>query len=110
MLFVSLGVDDPSFFVWLAGLCEFGAAIALGLGFFMRLGTFGAVLYLLIATYLGHHFSLGFIWARAWWGWEFATMWMVLIFTYVFTGSHLFSIDQRVEDSYQVPKWLQRLM
>lgn len=108
--FIGLGVDQPDAFVWLAGLCEFGAAIALGLGLFMRLGAFGAVLYLLIATYLGHHFSLGFIWAGPGGGWEFATMWMVLIFTYVFTGSHKFTIDQRIEDKYQVPNWLQKLM
>lgn len=108
--FISLGVAHPDAFVWLAGLCEFGAAVALGLGFFMRLGAFGAVLYLLIATYLGHHFSLGFIWAGPGGGWEFATMWMVLIFTYVFTGSHLFSIDQRIEDTYRVPGWLRKLM
>jgi len=108
--FIGLGVADPDFFVWLAGVCEFGAAIALGLGLFMRLGALGAVLYLLIATYLGHHFSLGFIWAGPGGGWEFATMWMVLIFTFAFTGTHKFSIDQRLEDHYRLPNWLRRLM
>jgi putative oxidoreductase len=108
--FTSLGVPDPTFFVWLAGLCEFGAAVALALGFLMRLGSFGAVLYLLIATYLGHHFNLGFIWAGQGGGWEFATLWMVLIFSFAITGFHKFSVDQRLEDKFNLPKWLKKLM
>jgi putative oxidoreductase len=108
--FVKLGVPHPDFFVWLAGFCELGAAIALGLGFLMRLGSLGAVVYLLIATYLGHHFSLGFIWANPGGGWEFAMMWMVLIFSFVLTGSHSFSLDQRLEDWLKLPSFIRKLL
>lgn len=100
--FTSLGINDPSFFVWLAGLCEFAASIGVGLGFLMRWGALGAVLYLMIATFLGHHFSKGFIWANPGGGWEYATMWMVLIFAFVLTKSHQFSIDQYLEDRFKL--------
>jgi putative oxidoreductase len=106
--FMHLGVPDPVFFVWLAGLCELAAAIGVGLGLFMRLGALGAVVYLLIATYLGHHFSLGFIWAGG--GWEYAIMWTVLIFSFVVTGFHAFSIDQYLEDKFKLPKWIKKIL
>lgn len=96
--FIQLGVPYADFFVWMAGLCEFGAAIALGLGLLIRLGSFGTVLYLLIATILGHHFSLGFIWAGPGGGWEFATMWTVLILSFGITGFRGFSLDQKIRD------------
>lgn len=102
--FMQLNVPSADFFVWLAGCCEMGAAIAIGLGFLMRIGAVGAVLYLLIATYLGHHFSLGFIWAGG--GWEFATMWMVFISTFAITGFNLFSIDQVLRKRWRFPRWL----
>lgn len=108
--FTQLQVPHPDFFVWLAGLCEFGAAIALGLGFMMRLGAAGAFVYLLIATYLGHHFSLGFIWASAGGGWEFAVMWMMLILTFAITGVNTFSIDQELQKQFNIPKWIKKLM
>jgi putative oxidoreductase len=108
--FIYLGVPHAEFFVWLAGFCEFGAAIALSLGFMMRLGAIGAALYLCIATYLGHHFFLGFIWAGPGGGWEFATMWIVLVLAYAITGAHQFSIDQRLEDRFKLPKFLKLLM
>lgn len=108
--FINLNVPHANFFVWLAGLCEFGAAIALCLGFFMRIGAIGAVLYLLIATYLGHHFLMGFIWANPGGGWEFATMWMILILSFAVTGSYEFSIDQRLNDKYQLPNFIKKLM
>jgi putative oxidoreductase len=76
----------------------------------MRLGAIGAVLYLVIATYLGHHFSLGFIWAGQGGGWEFATMWIILILCFAITGAHQFSIDQRLEDKFKLPKWVKALM
>lgn len=96
--FTSLGVPHPELFVILAGLCEFGAAITLTFGLFLRLGAFCAVLYLFIATYLGHHFSLGFIWAGPGGGWEFATMWMMLIFSFCLARTHQFSFDQRIKE------------
>jgi putative oxidoreductase len=108
--FSYLGVPYPAFFVLLAGCCELAAAIALSLGFFMRLGAIGAALYLIIATYLGHHFSLGFIWAGIGGGWEFATMWIIFILCFAITGAHQFSIDQRLEDKFKLPKFIHVLM
>ncbi len=108
--FTHLGVPDPVFFVWLAGLCELGAAIAIGLGLFMRLGAFGAVLYLMIATYLGHHFSLGFIWANEGGGWEYVVMWSALIFSFVVTGYHQFSLDHYLENKFNLPEWMRKIM
>lgn len=108
--FTQLGVPNPNLFVWIAGFCELGAAIALGLGFLMRLGAAGAALYLIIATYLGHHFSLGFTWVGPGGGWEFATMWIILILSFAFSGAHEFSIDQRLEDTFKLPKFIKKLM
>lgn len=108
--FMYLGVPHAEFFVWLAGLCEFGAAIALSLGLLMRIGAVGAAIYLMIATYLGHHFSLGFIWAGPGGGWEFATMWIILILCFAVTGAHEFSVDQRLEDTFKLPAFIRRLM
>jgi putative oxidoreductase len=106
--FVQLGVPHADAFVWLAGCCEFGAGIALCLGLLLRAGALGTVIYLGIATYLGHHFLLGFIWAGPGGGWEFATMWMILILSFALTGAHEFSIDQRLEDLYLLPRWITR--
>ncbi|WP_306686816.1 DoxX family protein [Candidatus Coxiella mudrowiae] len=41
---------DPNFIVTLAGLCELRGTIAIGLGFFTRLGSIGITLYLLLFT------------------------------------------------------------
>ncbi|WP_304985807.1 DoxX family protein [Coxiella-like endosymbiont] len=54
--FIELEIVDPNFIVTLARPCELRDAIAIGLGFFTRLGSFGITLYLLIATVLGKHF------------------------------------------------------
>jgi putative oxidoreductase len=48
-------------FLYLAGIIEFLGSLAVICGFLIRFSSFGLVLYLLIATFLGHHFSLGFI-------------------------------------------------
>ncbi len=108
--FIGLGVPFPDYFVWFAGFCEFGAAIALGLGFFMRIGALGTVLYLMIAAYLGHHFDLGFIWVDPGGGWEFTVMWVTLIFSFFITGSHRFSIDHYLEERFSIPAFIKRLM
>ncbi len=108
--FIALGIPDPNSFVWFAGLCEFGAAVTLGLGLFMRIGVLGSVVYLMIAAGLGHHFSLGFIWANTGGGWEFAVMWAVLMISFVITGSHRFSLDQYLEEHFSFPQLIKRLM
>ncbi len=108
--FIHLGVPHADFFVWLAGFCEFGAAITLSLGFMTRLGAIGTILYLAVATFLGHHFTSGFIWAGPGGGWEFAVLWMVLIASFAVTAFHKFSIDQRIEDHFNVPQSIRRWM
>jgi len=108
--FVHLGVPHASFFVYLAGLCEFAAAIGLSVGLLMRIGSLGAALYLTIATYLGHHFLSGFIWAGPGGGWEFAVMWIMLIISFALTGAHEFSIDQVLEDHFHLPPWLKKFL
>ncbi len=108
--FIALGVPDPGYFVWLAGLCELSAAVALGLGLFMRIGALGSVFYLLIAASLGHHFSLGFIWANPGGGWEFTVMWCVIMLSFVITGSHRFSVDQYLEEHFSFPQLIKKLM
>jgi len=92
--FVALGIPYPNFFVWLAGCCEFAAALSISSGFLLRIGALGATLYLLIATYLGNHFLLGFIWVNHGGGWEFAVMWAVIILSFALTGEHFFSLDE----------------
>jgi len=60
-VFHSLGVPDPLLFVYLAGTIELLGSLAVSCGFLIRFSSIGLVVYLLTATYLGHHFSLGFI-------------------------------------------------
>ncbi len=104
--FMNLGLSHADFLVWLAGLCEFAAAFSLACGFMLRLGAFGATLYLLIATYLGNHFALGFIWVNHGGGWEFSIMWATIIFSFGLTGAHHFSLDQCLEDRYRLPSFV----
>jgi putative oxidoreductase len=103
--FVNLHVPYPAFFVTLAGLCEFGAAIALGLGLLTRLGAIAAALYLVIATYLGNHFLLGFIWANAGGGWEYPVLWTVFTLIFAVLGGGRFSLDYLMTSHYSLPKW-----
>lgn len=108
--FTLLNVPHPDGFVWLAGLCEFAAALSLSTGLFLRLGAFGATGYLIIATYLGNHFSLGFIWVNHGGGWEFAVMWMAIIFSFGLSGMHDFSIDQWLEARFNLPSYIKKIL
>jgi putative oxidoreductase len=101
--FTNLHVPMPVFFVALAGLCEFGAAIALGLGLFTRLGAVCTAVYLLVATMLGNHFSLGFIWANAGGGWEYPVLWIVFTLVFAVTGSGKFSFDDLIRQHRALP-------
>lgn len=107
--FTHLGIPHPEFFVILAGLCELGAAIALGLGLITRLGALFAGLYLLIATYLGNHFILGFIWASPGGGWEYPLMWLVLTLIFAISGAGQFSLDYYINSKYKLPKFIRCL-
>ena len=108
--FADLGVPHPFILVFLAGLCEFCASISLTTGLMTRTGAIGATLYLIIATYLGNHFSSGFIWVNHGGGWEFAVMWMVLVCSYAFTNARDFSLDQCINDRFIIPDMLKIMM
>ena len=109
--FAALGILNAGFFVKLAGLIELGGAISLGLGFLTRVGAIGTALYLLIATKLGHHFRLGFIWADPGGGWEYPVMWSALILSFaVFGDTGRYSIDGVLQEKYKLPIWLKKLM
>jgi putative oxidoreductase len=106
--FVNLHTVSPDALVILAGLCEFGAAIALGLGFLTRLGAICTALYLFIATASGHHFSLGFIWANQGGGWEYPVMWTVFVLVFAVTGGGQYSLDALISKRFHA-KWFAKL-
>ncbi|AIT63686.1 DoxX family protein [Coxiella burnetii] len=108
--FLRLGITNPDFLVRLAGLCELGGAIAIGLGFLTRLGSLGITLYLIIATVLGNHFQKGFIWANPGGGWEYPVMWAVLLLSFCVLGAGKYSIDASLQQKFELPQWLQKLM
>lgn len=108
--FIDLGVPDPALFVYLAGLSELISTISIGLGLFIRPGALFCTTYLLIATYLGHHFSFGFMWIMPGGGWEFALLWSMLIFSFAISGAHTFSIDEYLEDRFKLSLFLRRLL
>jgi putative oxidoreductase len=106
--FINMNAIMPYELVVLAGLCEFGAAIALGLGFLTRLGALCTALYLTIATVTGNHFSLGFIWADPGGGWEYPVMWTVLVLVFAVTGAGKFSFDYYINERLQ-KQWYRKL-
>ena len=108
--FAELGVPSPGFFVWLAGLCELGAAVGIGLSILTRLAAPCAALYLFVATILGQHFKLGLISANPGGGWEYPVMWMVLLLSFIYAGAGPFSIDGAALRRKRVPDWLLVLM
>jgi len=108
--FERLGVAAPDLMVWLAGLCELGAAIGIGLGLFTRLAAIGAALYILIATVMGNHFFLGFIWAASGGGWEYPVMWTVLLLSFAFAGAGRFSLDHLILQNTRLSRFLQLAM
>ncbi len=108
--FEQLGTPAPDFLVWLAGLCELGAAIGIGLGLLTRLASLGSALYLLIATLMGSHFTMGFIWASPGGGWEYPVLWIVLILSFCYSGAGAFSIDGVLRRHFSLPGWVEALM
>ena len=91
--FQSMGLSGAFYFVLVAGLCELGIAIGIGLGFLTRLAGFCAALYYFIATYLGGHFSNGFIWASEGGGWEYPALMIALFLLFSVIGASRFSLD-----------------
>lgn len=108
--FEQLGTPAPDFLVWLAGFCELGAAIGVGLGLFTRLAAIGSALYVFIATVMGAHFTLGFIWASPGGGWEYPVLWTVLLLSFCYAGAGAFSIDGVLRRHVQLPDWMEFLM
>ncbi|MEM8570294.1 MAG: DoxX family protein [Pseudomonadota bacterium] len=108
--FESLGVPFPLAFVLVAGLVECAAAIGVGLGLLTRLAAPATVTYLMIATVMGGHFSLGFIWASPGGGWEYPLLWSVLILTFLFGGGRWLSLDAELARLRIVPRWAKPLL
>ena len=108
--FIELGVPAPEFFVTLAGFCELGIAIGIGLGLLTRLAAVCSALYFMIATILGHHFFLGFIWASPGGGWEYPVLMIVLLISFLLDGAGPFSIDNVILRRLTPPTWVRRLM
>ena len=108
--FTELGLADPAFFVILGGFCEFGIAIGIGLGILTRLAAVCSAAYFLIATILGHHFFLGFIWASPGGGWEYPVLMIILLLAFVLDGAGPFSIDNVILRRFSLPGWVKWLM
>lgn len=108
--FASVKLADPFAFVLLAGLIEFGGAFSISCGFLTRTGSIAFVIYLLTATILGGHFSLGFTWANPGGGWEYPMLWGVLILTFAFFAPYKFSIDMYLQRHYKLPNWIKFFM
>lgn len=92
--FANFGLPMPEAFVILGGLCEIGIAIGIGMGLLTRLAALCSILYFLVATLIGGHFGLGFIWASAGGGWEYPVLMMVLFLSFMVRGGSAFSIDR----------------
>ena len=108
--FTALGVHHPAEFVIIAGLIEFAGAFSLGCGFLTRLGAICLFIYLMVASAMGHHFSLGFIWASPGGGWEYPVLWSTLILSFALFGGSGFSLDHMIRDNTRLPKWVRYLM
>ena len=108
--FASMGLSEPMVWVIAAGLCELGAAISLGAGLFTRLGSACFVAYLLVASILGGHFDLGFIWAAPGGGWEYPVMWAILSLSFVIGGGGFFSMDRDIRPHLRSHPWVLWLM
>lgn len=108
--FAQLHIPNPTLFVLIAGFIEFFGCFSLGCGFLTRLGSIALAIYLLVAAYLGNHFSLGFIWASPGGGWEYPVLWATLILSFSFFGGSGFSIDHVLYDRFRLPGWIMALM
>lgn len=108
--FKHLGLSHPLVYVYLAGMMEFAGCLAMGCGFLTRLGAICSTVYLITATYLGNHFSAGFIWVSDGGGWEYPMLWSILVLSFACFGSDSFSLDRVIKETCKVPKWIKCLM
>ena len=104
--FSHLGIAHPLFFVLLAGIIEFLGSLSLSCGIFTRAGSVLLFIYLVVTTFMGHHFSDGFIWASPGGGWEYPVLWSVLVLTFAFFAPYKFSVDQFLLNRFNLPQWL----
>ncbi len=102
--FTKLGVPAPELFVFLGGTIELGIAIGVGLGLLTRLAAVCSVIYMMVATIIGDHFSLGFIWASPGGGWEYPGFWSVLLLRCAFAGAGRFSLDHVILQRKLLPR------
>lgn len=102
--FTELQIPYVLYFVIAAGLIEFFGSLAISCGILTRLGSLGLCMYLMVATYLGNHFKLGFIWASAGGGWEFPVFWAALILSFSLFGAGKFSFDAYFSGKFKLPK------
>jgi putative oxidoreductase len=86
------------------------AAIGVGLGFLTRLAAVLTVIYLMVATIMGHHFQIDFIWASSGGGWEYPVLWSALIFSFVLGGGRWLSLDEVISEHMTLPGWVTALM
>lgn len=108
--FTELGIEDPLYFVIVAGLIEFFGSLSLSCGILTRLGSVCLTIYLLVATTMGHHFHLGFIWANPGGGWEYPVLWSSLILTYAFVGANSFSVDKFITQKFKFPAFVTKYL
>lgn len=106
--FIDFGLPFPSAWLVLAGLCELGTAIGIGLGVLTRLAGVCAALYFLVATVIGGHFFNGFIWASTGGGWEYPVLMMALFLTFSATGAGPFSLDRVLRERGLLPAFAAR--
>ncbi len=108
--FTQLGVPHPLTMVIIAGCMELGGALSISCGFLTRLGAICFFIYLMTATFLGHHFTNGFIWALPGGGWEFPVLWGILVLSFAIFGAGEFSLDFVFKDKLNVPAWIKHVM
>lgn len=108
--FVQLGVSHACLFVFLSGFIEFIGSLALVCGFLTRATSLVLFLYLMVASVLGHHFQIGFIWATPGGGWEYPFLWSMLILSFSILGAGEFSFDYIIQKKYSVPVMIHWMM
>lgn len=99
----NLGLPNADLMVYVAGACEFGAAIGLVFGLFPRAAAIGAALYLFLSQLWGGHFPIGFIWALPGGGWEFGILWMALILPFAVYGAGKLSLQNLLFKEKNLP-------
>jgi putative oxidoreductase len=108
LAFTHLGIENPYSTVFVAGLIEFAASIAFSCGFLTRLSSICIFIYLMLASYLGHHFDLGFIWANPGGGWEYPVLWSCITLSFAFMHPNTYSVDDLLLKNKNLPQWLRK--